>query len=388
VNRKYECILELGGMGVKLLVGYTYHGKVYILHALESTSACLDRGQITDKEALVMAIKEVINTASKSLNFVIDEVSLVLPPLDIKIASKSGYTQTINKDSIVTNFDVENTFMMIKKEVDEEGFKIVDIHPYSFIFDDGTSLSHLSDNIRSNSLKVYADVTLMNMSLYQNFISVVEAANLSIKRCLISSACVIALLSTYNIPQQYVFIDFGGTMTTIAQADQGRLVKTDTLNFGSEDITKNLMSAFNITKKSATHLKEVFGLSEEPGFSFKFKEGYRVRDVTTVIERSLEVLVKFIREFMEKNKIQDFYPILLTGGGANLNNIETHISSIFQTKVIVYTPDFIGARNKSYTNCVACLKYIDLYPTLTEIRKERGITLTRLEKTDDDGEEL
>lgn len=388
MNRNYDCILEISGMGVKLLVGYSYKGNLYIIHALESTSAGLDKGQITDKEKMILGIKEVINSASKSLMFDLKDVNLVLPPLNIITVSETGLTHTVSHDSVVSTFDVDNALYMISQRVEREGFKIVDIHPTLYVYDNDDARQRFVENMVSKSLRINADVVLMNSSYYGGFIDVVKQAGLNVKRTVISTMGDIALLSTYSIPQQYVFIDFGGTLTSVVTASQGRVNKISTINFGSEDITKYLMNYFNIDYERATYLKKVHGLDEEPKFHFHFKEKFKISDLTMAIEKSLTPLVDFIKGFIAENNVEEFYPIIITGGGADLNNLVPYLSSIFQTKVTLYTPDFIGARNKSYTNCVGCLKYLDLYPKKKEVVKEKDFTLTRVDNRTNFDEEL
>ncbi len=387
MNRRYECILEICGMGVKLLVGYSFQGKLYIIHALESTSAHLDRGQITDKEAMILSIKEVVNSASKSLELEIKDVNLVLPPINVKSLSEVGFTQTVSKDSIVSNFDVENAMMLIKKKVRFEGYHVVDIHPTAFIYDNSSS-KFFEKGVYSNTLKVNADVTLMNEIFYNSFIEVVKAANLNVVSTVVSTISDIVLLSTYNIPQQFLFMDMGGTLTNLALTNQGQLVQSATLNFGSEDVTGHLMNTFKINYERATYLKKVYGFMENPKFHFKFEEGFGVKELTSALEKAMMPVVEFTKNFIEENHVEEFHPLLLTGGGADLNNIETYLSSHFLTKVIVYNPEFIGARNKSYTNCVACLKYLELYPKSNELRQEKNFTLTRVDAKVDVDEEL
>ena len=76
-------IIEMTESGVKLIVGYVHKNIVYVLHALESTYSHLNKGQIADKEQMSEAIKEVINSASHSLNRKIQDLVLVIPPLEL-----------------------------------------------------------------------------------------------------------------------------------------------------------------------------------------------------------------------------------------------------------------------------------------------------------------
>lgn len=372
-------ILEISASGVKLLVGYIFNQNVYILHALLSTSSHLNKGQITDKEEMILCIKEVVNSASKTLNMPIRDVVLLIPPLSLTLGSEQGSTNSIAKDGHLTNFDVSNALSIISKKVMTPDKTIVEIVPYNFSYDDGEPHRFFNHNVVSNSLSVEADVSLIDSALYDSFIQVVKGAGIEVSRTVLAPAGAITLLSYYNVAKQFMLIDFGQSLTSLSLASEGRLVRTEILNFGSEDLDLALMKRFKIDKEKAIYYKNVFGLSDEPPFPFTLGDGITVKDIRSCLEETLTPLIDFIRECVLEFKVPEFYPIMMSGGGANLFNLDRFISSVFQTKVIIYTPEYFGARNKSYTNLVAALRHIDLYPALISRRKGNDFHLTRVD---------
>lgn len=372
-------VLEIAGSGVKLLVGYLFQHRFYVLHALESTAARLSKGQIADREQTVNGIKEVVNSASRSLGFQLREVVLLLPPVNLTIGSETGSTNTVSKDNVVLPFDVTNAFSIIGKKIEVPEKTIIDIVPYNFIYDSGQQNRYFLSGITSRSITVQADVSLIDQAIYESFTQTVRAAGLAVLRTILAPAAAVSLIASYNVAGQFLLVDLGASLTTLSLGSDGRLLRSEVLSWGSEDITSALAERFKIDRTRAAYFKNVFGLSRRPDFEFAFEEGLSVEDISAVVTDCLEPLVEFIRAYIVKFEIPELYPIMLSGGGADLFGLDRFLSAQFQTKVMIYTPEVFGARNKAYTNCVAALKYIDLYPTVIQKRKGNDFTLTRVD---------
>ena len=56
-----------------------------------------------------------------------------------------------------------------------------------------------------------------------------------------------------------------------------------------------------------------------------------------------------------------YLPIVLSGGGTNLNGLKELIENELKIAAIDITPYSFGARNKSYENCLGLIKYADRF---------------------------
>lgn len=386
------CLLELSSSGVKLLVGYVYNNIVYVLHAMESTRAKLVRGNIEDKGEMTIAIKELINTASNGLKIHIDKVVLVVPSFGLKVYPDKGETNTT--ESRVSLFDATNCETIIKKSVARKtkpNEKIFDVNPYEYVLENNVEYSKIPFNTLSDRLLMYADVLTMEEGLLKNYKSVVTDAGLKILKVVNAATAAVKFINSSNSNYaQFIFIDIGARTTTLGYATESRLLNVETLNFGSDDITEAIMNEFGISFEDANHYKEVYGLCKDPSFMFETKDHFKLSDLNEVIVKSLEPLVKGIQEFILSFDRSAQNVFMITGGGSSLLGLDSFLAKTFKNKVLSYTPVNYGARNRSYANLVASVKYYDDCELKNAQSRPSDLTLTRVfdinDLSDDDSQ--
>jgi len=373
--------LEITSSGVKLTVGYVYQHEVYILHALESSRARLVKGNILDRDEMIIAIKELVNQASKELEIKIDSVVLGLPSTGLEVLSRRGETNTTDPSSKICDFDASNCISMINKQkgMDKANKKLIDIVPYKYILDDNISYDHFPKNQVSKTIAMIADAEFLDQAYVKMFTSVVNDAGLKIDKEVNVTNASIRYLSNFDIKvNEYVFIHIGGHITTLAFAYDNRLAKAQVLNFGSEDINEEIAKEFNISIEKADYYKKVFGIDKNPNFEFVTPEGFTIEQLSVVIKKSLDKLVNAINDFLIGIEETARNLFILSGGGSNLHGLDTFLTTNFQNKILRFTPNVYGARNKAYTNCVSLIKYYAEYEIHTSPSRPYDLTLTRV----------
>lgn len=371
--------LEIANGGVKLLVGYYFNGRVYVLHALQSTSASLTNGYIDDVKKVAVSIKEVVNSAQSQLGYKIEEVCLCLPPIDMEIKTDTAMTSTVGSDSIVTGSDVINVTTMIKKKVSEPGKKIVAIIPHKYLLDNGQSYRELPSRAFSNSLTVEADCELVDENIFETYKEACEEAGLKVQSFVLAPFATIKLLESYEqIPAQYVLIDIGAKLTDIALVFENRLLAGRAVSFGGDDVVKAVAKELNLTFDQAFRYVEVYGLTSGPSFEFRTEAGFTLDRLAAVIRKTLVSLSNHIKNALNEFGLRELPTVILSGGGANLVGLDEFISETFMINVMVFTPKNFGARNKSYANLLGMIKYISLNPPKNYQRKNTDFTLTRV----------
>lgn len=373
--------LEITSSGVKLAVGYVYQHDVYILHALESSRARLVKGNILDRDEMIIAIKELVNQASKELNMKIDSVVLGLPSTGLEVLNRRGETNTTDPSSKICDFDASNCISMINKQkgMDIANKKLIDIVPYKYILDNNVSYDHFPKNKVSETIAMIADAEFLDQAYVKMFTSVVEEAGLRIDKEVNVTNAAIRYLSNFEIKvNEYVFIHIGGNMTTLGFAYDNRLAKAQVINFGSEDITDAIAKEFNITREKADYYKKILGINKNPDFEFETPEGFTLDELSNVIRKSLDKLINAINDFLIGIEETARNLFILSGGGSNLYGLDNYLTNNFQNKILKFTPFVYGARNKSYTNCVSLIKYFAEYEIHTSPSRPYDLTLTRI----------
>lgn len=371
--------VEISNDGVKLLVGYYYEGKVYVLHALQSMSTALTNGYINDAKQITLAVKELITSAESQLNKKIDEVVLCLPPVDVIVKTETAVTSTVAADSIVRTSDSMNVLMMIRKKVVEPGKKIVTNTPYSFLLDNGQNYRTLPENLQSNSLTIEADAELIDEVIYNTYQSAVENAQVKVIQCFTAPHAAAKLLESYEqIPSQYILLDIGAKMTSMSIIVENRLLYTNFIAFGGEDIKKAVANTFEMDTEKAEKYIHVYGLQDSPSFTFKTDDGFTLEELKATIIKSLHTLVNQINSYIAYLGLEELPTFVLSGGVANLYELSDYLREVFDVSVMVFNPMNFGARNKSYVNLLGAIKCISLDPPKTFQRRVQDYTLTRV----------
>lgn len=371
--------VEISNDGVKLLVGYYYEGKVYVMHALQSTSASLTNGYMNDAKQITLAVKELITSAENQLNKKIDEVVLCLPPVDVIVKTETAVTSTVGADSLVNQSDSANVLMMIRKKVAEPGKKIVTNTPFSYLLDNGQNYRTLPNKVQSNSLTIEADAELIDETIYNAYQSAVENAQVKVIQCYTAPHAAAKLLESYEqIPSQYILLDIGAKMTSISIIIENRLLHTNYVAFGGDDIKRTVANAFEIDGEKAERYINIYGLQDSPSFDFKTEDGFTLDELKATITKSLQTLVNHINGYIGYLGLEELPTFVLSGGVANLYELSDYLREVFDVSVMVFNPLNFGARNKSYVNLLGAIKCISLDPPKTFQRRSQDFTLTRV----------
>ncbi len=379
--------LEITSSGIKLAVGYYNQGRVHILHALESTGAKLENGNIVDEEEMTNAMKELFLTAEKTLGMKIENVILGFPSIDLSIMQARSVTNTTDPESRVTLFDGSNCMAMIgRKEVDDAGKRaVIDIVPYQYILDKEVTFPDFPSGKISNSLAMCADVEMIDGIVIQSFSKCVNNAGARVLKTVnVTNASIKYINSFQKSMSEFVFVDIGSRLTTLGYAYGSRLMKSEVVNFGGDYITDAIAQKFGLSFAKAEEYKKIYGLSHGPNFKYVTPEGFTIDDLYKCIETSLQTLVARLSAFDMTLEASARNLFVLSGGGADLSGINAYFANQFQNRVILFTPTCYGARNKAYTNCVSMIAYYANYEIKTSPSRPVDLTLTRMMPALDD----
>lgn len=382
MNGKSVCCLEMTSSGIKLVIGYLQGGTIYVIHALESTRSKLIKGSIEDPFEMTISIKELINSASNTLGEPIKEVVLGIPSVDLSIEQVNSETNTTDPNSNVTLFDGSNCLHMIEKQkIDPEGLKVVfDVVPYEYTVEEpNKSFKRFPVNQTSPTLGMKADVEILPSVVVNSFKKVVNDAGLKILKVVNTTNAAINYINSYQkAPSEFLFIDFGARVTTIGFSYDSRLCRTNTINFGSDDITEKIAKDFNLDFQTANYYKETFGLSDDPKFNYSTKEGIKLSDIKKSIISSLTPFMDGLGQLILSIDATARNLFIISGGGSDLFGLDNYLSQYFQNRVLKFTPNSYGARNTVFTNCLAMVMYYSTYELKTSPSRPVDLTLTRI----------
>lgn len=381
-DKRYAA-LEITSRAVRLVYGYLQDGKVYVLHALETSVKALDGGFVQDYESLTNAIKGVINAANETLNIKITNVVLALPSMGLVFCRESSSTTTIGTDNVIVQIDVNNAISQLRKYKFSEGLKVVDVIPYQYLLDNKEFSPIAPIGKVSQTLTLHASIYALEEELISGYVKAVESSGLKIRQLVVSPyASCLYMENEEDIPSSYYLLNFGSDITTLSQISQNTLIYQNAcFKFGSERIDECLMEKFNLTLKEAKMLKEKYGIDKSPSFNVNVYKGITMDDIASCITNAIEPLIVALKKQIStwSNADHRYLPIVITGGGSKLFGLKSLLEKKLELQVIDYTPYSFGARDKSYQVCLGLIKYAGVHLINDELDELSSTIISRVE---------
>ena len=221
----------------------------------------------------------------------------------------------------------------------------------------------------SKVLSLHASIYAMSEKVINQFVGCVKKANVNVKYTVIAPYAASLYLSTNKvIPNSYILVDIGHSLTNVAQiSHETNVINSTIIKFGGHDITKAIAERFNISFDEAEELKQNYGIDHDMNFNTYILNDIKLNDLADVITKKLDVLIeqvdKTIKEFCTNN---EQYPVVLTGGTSNLNNIKNYMSDALDLDVVDYPLLTIGARKFELINTLGLIKYWAIQPVINE----------------------
>ena len=395
---KSVAVLEISSSCVKIVIGYELEGKPQIIYTLvKPTHQIVDNGRFVDVPTLQTILRGLtkISDVSAKLNIKISEVVLLLPPFGLEIFTTNQITTVVGEESKVSNVDIRNVYNLIRKGQIPPNHALVDIIPDKFELDDGRTYLNPPLGEPSNALIINAKLHTLPKVIVQNYEGITEDSGLAIKRSFISSFAANELISSNKEnPQDYILVDIGSHITTVNAIGGKQLISSRYFNWGGHKITSKIATAFNISENEAEKIKITYGLDcKHTDFPVTIcitddGNGHETKHLASELAEIVKSeLISFVNQLnmVINNLFQGFdlnsirqLPIILTGGGSNLNGLVPFIETKLQSGGIkTFSPNTIGARNSIFTNCLGAIVANKKHPVVFDESHPKVGTLTR-----------
>ncbi len=293
-----------------------------------------------------------------------------------KIINQSEYFNNLNDKfeifNNITSYDIDNTLYF------------------------NAPIGNYSDNIKINFYKI-----LIQKKYSDNISSVIKKLKLNIDNY-IPSPLSSALSSLTKDEKELgtICIDLGHSTSSISVFENNKFVYGDTIGVGSNNVTLDIARGLSTTISSAERLKTLYGslvsspsddheIIEIPiisGDKNTFKQITRSNLNAIIrprIEETLEMIWQKIKDNNLKNK--KLNNVVLTGGGAMMDNIEKYVETIFASGVRVSSPlEQLNLDNSfkkpNFCDIIGSILYdqnlfkIDFLKNQSKTSKKRGIS--------------
>lgn len=357
-------VIEIGDFSSKLIIGSAYNGKLNICGSFICETQGVINGEITSKSEVSRTITTLVEQAEQ-FGYTIDETILILPSIGLNVYRKKASNQVSGANRVVTERDIELLKRACSKHQITEGEIVVGIYPIQYLLDNENLKKEEPIGYRGTVVTLDAFILTLPSSIARGFIDLLQDMGIQVLDAIVTPlANAQLLLRQEEYKSGALILDIGGNHLSVSLYFDNLLCGYKQAKTGGNYITNQLCTAFSLDKKSAEYVKVTYGSAllneassigvyKSPNSNVILKE----LEIVSCIENSLNALG------VEINKIIDFLiqekgaPLIITGGGANMDNIAEKLSQMTKFKVINRPKSTVGARDAAFNACLGGLIY-------------------------------
>jgi cell division protein FtsA len=361
--------LDIGTSSVKVIIGEMVNDSLNIIGVGNVKSEGLRKGSIVDIDETVHSIKRAVEQAERMIGMKINQVIVGVTGNHVSLMPCHGVVAVSSDNREITNEDVARVIDAAQVVSIPPEREIIDVIPKQFIVD---GLDEINDPRGMIGVRLEMEGTIITGSktILHNTLRCVERAGLEILDIGLQPLAAGAFaLSKDEKNMGVAMIDIGGGSTTVAVFENGHLRGTSVIPVGGDHITKDLSIGLRTTTEEADKLKLKHGhafydhASEDEYFEVPIigsdqKQQFNQLEVADIIEARMEEIFSLVQDELKIMNIRDLPGgFVLTGGTANMQGVLELAQDIFQSRIRIAVPDYIGVREPQYTTAVGLIQF-------------------------------
>ena len=346
--------LDIGSSKVSALIA-TKDGedRVRVLGTGQRESRGVSRGYITDIEKSEFAVREAVELAERMSGVTIDDVWASY--------GAGGLTSGVANVEVelgghqVEQSDIIELLSQGRNAIDRGGKMVLHAHPALYTID-GAQEVRQPVGLHADRLGVDIHVIAADPAPLRNVDYIIRAAHLGVKAIVASPiASALACLSEEERDLGVALVELGAGVTNVSLHYGGILVGLRSIPLGAKDISDDIAATFGVNRRDAERLKCFYGsamtsprdnheLIDANHIGGDEQGGEPVRitraQLMTVIRHRVEELTAQIDSALKELGFGGPIgrPVVLTGGGAELKNIDDYMQGVLGRTVRVGRP--------------------------------------------------
>lgn len=361
--------LDIGTSSVKVIIGEMVNDALNIIGVGNVKSEGLRKGSIVDIDETVHSINRAVEQAERMIGMEISQVIVGVTGNHVLLQPCHGVVAVSSDNREISNDDVARVLDAAQVVSIPPEREIIDVIPRQFIVD---GLDEITDPRGMIGVRLEMEGTIITGSktILHNTLRCVERAGLEILDITLQPLAAGAFaLSKDEKNLGVALVDIGGGSTTIAVFENGNLKATGVIPVGGDHITKDISIGLRTSTEDAEKIKIKHGhayydhASEEDAFSVPIigsdqHQQFNQLEIADIIEARMEEIFELIQAEVRRLGVHDLPGgYVLTGGVANTQGILELAQVIFQNRVRIAIPDYIGVREPLYTTAVGLIKF-------------------------------
>ena len=307
--------LDVGTSAVKIVVAENHpSNELHILGMAQKPSAGLRRGHVMDFDAGAESIKNAIKEAERLTGITVKHAYVSVGGFKLEALRAKGVVRISRADGEVAESDLKHAREEIEKNLTRITNRTI-IHAFPIGFKiDGENV--LGQPVGMKGEKLEADILFVTC-LSQHLEGIVKSAEMAgVNVDDVAAGPVAASYAVLGKRQKEVgviLVDIGAETTSLAVFEESNLLSLEVFPFGSTHITNDIALGLQISLEEAEELK------------FNYISSDQKKKLTDIIEARLDDIFELIESHLKRIGRNGLLPagVILTGGGANLADIET-----------------------------------------------------------------
>jgi cell division protein FtsA len=368
-NNEIYVSLDIGTSSVKVIIGEMVKDSLNIIGVGNVPSEGLRKGSIVDIDETVHSIRRAIEQAERMIGMDIRQVIVGITGNHIMLQPSHGVVAVSSENREISDEDIARVIDAAQVVSVPPEREIIDVIPKQFIVD---GLDEINDPRGMIGVRLEMEGTIITGSktILHNVLRCVEKAGLEILDITLQPLAAGSFaLSKDEKDLGVALIDIGGGSTTIAFFEHGGLKYTTVLPIGGDHITKDISIGLRTSSEDAENIKMKYGCafydlaSEDEVFSVSIigsnqQQQFNQLEISDIIEARMEEIFELILVDLHHLGVKDLRGgFVLTGGVANTIGILELAQDVFQSRVRIAIPDYIGVREPQYTTAVGLIKF-------------------------------
>ena len=364
MKEKIYVALDIGETSIKAVAMNEYNSKLTVIASTEVKTSGVTNGDITNVNDLSISIKEALtNIASQDEDIPLDKVLLVLPSSKMNVYRKTYGVDINYRDHIITTKDLKELRQMFSRTDIASDELIVNITPICYRLDGGEPLLKDVSGMVANRVELEANIITLPNFVARSYVDVVQNLGYEILDAVVSPLALSSILVDKGSSNGRIIADFGGKNTLLSYFQNGQLISTSVIKFGSNLITSEISKQFDLSYEKSNNLKIEYGNANSQMTEQISVYEDEARGLVITEKELSEVISKRLDEFyielnknvvINKNRI---CPITLIGGGSHLNSLDDQIKTRLGREVKNHVSNFIGARSNAFLPCIGLIHY-------------------------------
>lgn len=359
--------LDIGTSKVVCLIGaITNDGVPVCLSIGEAINEGFSNGKITDVSKLSFAINQAVAIAENKAKCRIKEVVVSLSGFQFKshfFNSKIGW----NFEKNITFKDIEHCTkrIPIQKRINIDDYSVIHIIPIKYIIDGKKEVVNPL-NLSASTLKIIYHIIVVDSLMMNDVIDAVKKTNLKVKDVVANSyASGLSSLVDDDRRVGSMIIDIGKSSVSVGVFFENNFIYTFSSPIGGDYITNYICKNTNIKFDEAERIKKKYGAvkplpidySEVINVSVISDNGEEESvdmvksDILNIIYPVVKMSFSVIKKYIEDKNFTPFVNrIIITGGGALIENVKGVAEEVFELPVRVAKPIKLDGLNEEYVN--------------------------------------